>query len=82
MLSTLTVFVPVVVVLTVIGLALSGEWSVWLSVLSISVTLTLVSIGVGCLRRHPVAVAGAPAGGEPLPEGHQRRSAVAWPRSA
>ena len=46
-LSTLTVFVPVVAVLTVIGLALSGEWSVWLSVLSISVTLTLVSIGVG-----------------------------------
>ena len=31
-LSTLTVFVPVVVVLTVIGLALSGEWSVWLPV--------------------------------------------------
>ena len=30
-LSTLTVFVPVVVVLTVVGLSLSGEWSVWLS---------------------------------------------------
>ena len=46
-LSTLTVFVPVVAVLTVVGLWLSGEWSVWLSVLSVSVTLTLVSIGVG-----------------------------------
>jgi ABC-2 type transport system permease protein len=46
-LSTLTVFVPVVVVLTMIGLALSGEWSAWLPVVTIGLTLTMVSVGVG-----------------------------------
>ena len=46
-LSTVTVFGPVLVVLTVLGLALSGAWSVWPAVLAVSLTLTLVSLGVG-----------------------------------
>lgn len=46
-LSTTTVFGPVLVVLIVVGLALSGTWSVWPQVLAVSVTLTLVSLGVG-----------------------------------
>ncbi len=46
-LSTVTVFGPVLVVLTVLGLALSGAWSAWPAVLAVSVTLTLVSLGVG-----------------------------------
>jgi ABC-2 type transport system permease protein len=46
-LSTLTVFLPLLVVLTVAGLALSGEWSAWLPVVLVSVALTLVSLGVG-----------------------------------
>ncbi len=46
-LSTVTVFGPVLVVLTVLGLALSGAWSDSPKVLAVSVTLTLVSLGVG-----------------------------------
>ncbi|GAA3691214.1 hypothetical protein GCM10022204_02880 [Microlunatus aurantiacus] len=46
-LSTVTVFGPVLVVLTVLGLLLSGAWWVWPAVLAVSVTLTLVSLGVG-----------------------------------
>jgi len=46
-LSTLTVFLPLLVVLTIAGLALSGEWSAWLPVVAVSVALTLVSLGVG-----------------------------------
>lgn len=48
-LSTVTVFGPLVVVLTVVGLALSGEWSLWLPVVTVIVTLILVSLGVGSL---------------------------------
>ena len=47
MLSTLTLFVPVLLLLTIVGLALTGRWDVWLPVLAVSVTLTLVSLGVG-----------------------------------
>lgn len=46
-LSTITVFVPVLVLLTVVGLAVTGQWSVWLPVVAVSLTLTLVGIGVG-----------------------------------
>lgn len=46
-LSTLTVFVPVLLLLTVVGLALTGLWQVWLPILAVSVTLTMVSLGVG-----------------------------------
>jgi ABC-2 type transport system permease protein len=46
-LSTATVFLPVLVLLTLAGLALTGQWSVWLPVVAVSVNLALVSIGVG-----------------------------------
>ena len=76
-LSTLTVFVPVLLLLTVVGLALTGRWDVWLPVLAVSVTLTLVSLGVGSFVGDALAVAGAATGSQPLPEGQQRRTAVA-----
>lgn len=47
LLSTVTVFLPMVVLLTVAGLALTGRWALWLPVVAVNVTLTLVSLGVG-----------------------------------
>ena len=68
-LSTLTVFVPVVVLLTVIGLALSGEWSAWLPVVTISITLTLVSVGVGAYAGTLWQWPAPPPGANPFQKG-------------
>lgn len=45
--STCTVFLPILVVLTVLGLGLSGAWQLWLPVVAVSIPLILVSLGVG-----------------------------------
>ena len=45
--STFTVFLPVLVVLTVLGLGLSGDWGLWLPVVAVSIPLVLISVGVG-----------------------------------
>lgn len=45
--STLTVFVPILLTLTVAGLALTGLWGSWLPLVAVSATMTLVSLGVG-----------------------------------
>ena len=45
--STCTVFLPILVLLTVLGLGLSGAWSLWLPVVAVSIPLILVSLGVG-----------------------------------
>lgn len=68
-LSTLTVFVPVLVLLTVIGLAVTGLWSVWLPVVAVSVTLTLVSIGVGSFVGTLWQWPAPPAGANPFQKG-------------
>lgn len=47
LLSTVTVFGPLIVVLVVGGLALSGEWSHLVAVLAVSVTLALTSLAAG-----------------------------------
>lgn len=45
--STATIFGPMVVVLTVLGLLLSGTPQLWLPVVAVSIPLLLVSVGVG-----------------------------------
>ncbi|MDN5761962.1 MAG: hypothetical protein L0H41_06565 [Microlunatus sp.] len=46
-LSTLTVFAPLVVLLIIAALVVSGDWTLWVSVVAVSVTLGLTSLGVG-----------------------------------
>ncbi|HEU5484307.1 MAG TPA: hypothetical protein VFU98_05325 [Microlunatus sp.] len=69
-LSTLTVFVPVLLVLTVTGLAITGEWSVWLPVLAVSVSLTTVSLGVGAYVGTLWQWPAPPAGANPFSKGN------------
>ena len=45
--STATIFLPMVVVLTVLAVVLSGTPQLWLPVVAVSIPLLLVSVGVG-----------------------------------
>ena len=48
-LSTLTIFLPLLVVVTALDFALTGAWELLLPVTAVSVALTLIGLGVGCL---------------------------------
>jgi ABC-2 type transport system permease protein len=69
-LSTATVFGPVLVVLTVLALALSGAWSSWPAVLAVGVTLTLVSLGVGAFVGTLWQWPAPPPGASPFQKGN------------
>lgn len=69
-LSTLTVFGPIVVILTVLALALTGQWWVWLPIVAISVTLILVSLGVGAYVGTLWQWPAAPPGANPFQKGN------------
>jgi ABC-2 type transport system permease protein len=47
-LSTLTVFTPVLVLMFVIAMLLSGSWNLLVPVLALTIALTLVGLGAGC----------------------------------
>lgn len=69
-LSTVTVFTPVLVLLIVVALALTGEWSSWLPVLAICLALTPVSLGVGAYVGTLWQWPAAPPGANPFQKGN------------
>ncbi|HEX8511191.1 MAG TPA: hypothetical protein VF635_17060 [Propionibacteriaceae bacterium] len=62
-LSALTIFGPLLVVLSVVSLAVVGQWRLWLPVTALTVGLTLISLGagayVGALWQWPAPPPGA-----------------------
>jgi ABC-2 type transport system permease protein len=62
-LSALTIFGPLLVVLSLVSLALTGQWRLWLPVTALTVGLTLISLGagayVGALWQWPAPPPGA-----------------------